>query len=286
MVNMDPQISLDLANAYSVNGLYQAAVNEYLFYLNTYEVESGRQANTYYLIANLYFERLHDYEKALEYYLKIKHYYPESPLQSEIGKQIVSCLERLQRTTEAIQAMEKEASLDKKAVTENRPGEVLAEIGAKQITQGDLDFQLSKLPPYMQKQFNNKEAKIKLLQQLVAEDLLYESAKRRGLEKDKEVIEAAFQAQKAFMVQKLLQDELKDKIKIDENDVELYYMAHKDNYSERDDKGNVTRQKAFNEVQQQAAQDLFQDRQQRETQKLVEQYMVSEKVKIHENRIR
>ncbi|MBN2707931.1 MAG: SurA N-terminal domain-containing protein [Calditrichaceae bacterium] len=282
----DSNARLELANAYQNNGLYQAAVDEYLVYLAEYPVEPERRANTYYTIANIYFDRLNDYEKALEYYFKIKYLYPESNLQGETGKKIVNCLERLHRSMDAARVMEKEASLDQEAVAESRPGQVLADLGDRKITQGDLDFQVTKLPPYMQDQFKNKETKKQLLQQLIAEELLYESAKRKGLDKDKDVIEASFQAQRALMVQKLLQDELQDKINIQPEDVELFYMAHKDMYVEKDSKGNVKRQKPFEEVAQRVAQDLAMDRQQQESQKIIERLMQTKKVKIYENRIR
>ena len=282
----DSNARLELANAYQNNGLYQAAVDEYLVYLAEYPVEPERKANTYYTIANIYFDRLNDYEKALEYYFKIKYLYPESNLQGETGKKIVNCLERLHRSADAARVMEKEASLDQEAVAENRPGKVLADLGDRKITQGDLDFQITKLPPYMQDQFKNKETKKQLLQQLIAEELLYDSAKRKGLDKDKDVIEASFQAQRALMVQKLLQDELKDKINIQPEDVELFYMAHKDMYVEKDSQGKVKRQKPFEEVAQKAAQDLAMDRQQQESQKIIERLMQTKKVKIYDNRIR
>ena len=63
---------LQLANAYFNNGLFQAAVDEYLEYIRDYILDENRQANTYYNIANIYFERVNDYEKALQYYFKIK----------------------------------------------------------------------------------------------------------------------------------------------------------------------------------------------------------------------
>jgi len=277
---------LNLANAYYTNGLYEASVQEYLAYLDTHDLESGRRANTYFTIANIYFERLNDYEKALEYYFKVKYLYPESNLQSEVGKKLVSCLERLQKSTDAQRILEQDAALDKDQVSENLPGQVLAQIGERKITQGDLDFEIQRLPVYIQGEFNSKKKKQELLQQIVLQELLYDSAKRQDLDKDKDIIEGSFRAQKSLMAEKILQQELRDKVKIEPQDVELYYLAHKDKYVEKDDEGKVARQKPLNEVQQQAAQDLALERQQQAYQELVARLMQAENVKLYEGRIK
>ena len=285
-----PDISADaklnLANAYYTNGLYEAAAGEYMDYLDNYQVDANRKANTYYTIANIYFERLNDYEQALTYFFKIKYLYPESALQGEIGKKIVSCLERLNRTTDAVRVIEQEAALDKESVKENLPGKVVAVIGARKITQGDLDFEIGKLPVYMQEQFKDKNHKKEYLKQFILQELLYDKAKRLELDKDKAVIEGTFRAQKGLMAERILQDELKDKVKIEPSDVELFFMAHKDRYAEKNDKGKVIRQKEFNEVQQQVAQDLAMDRQQQAYQQLLGQLMKAQDVKIYEDRVR
>ncbi len=276
---------LNLANAYYTNGLYEASIQEYLHYLDVYSVEADRRANTYYTIANIYFERLNDYTKALEFYFKIKYLYPESKLQTEVGKRLVSCLERLDKSTDAQRIYEQDAALDKDAVEPNRPGEVLAEIGERKITQGDLDFEIMRLPVYLQENFKEKAKKQELLKQMVLQELLYDSAKRKGLDQDKEVLDGAFRAKKTMMAEKILQQELKSKVQIEPQDVELYYLAHKDKYTEKDDNGKQVRQKSLQEVQQQAAQDLAMERQQKAYQEYAARLMKAENVKIYDKRI-
>ncbi len=276
---------LNLANAYYTNGLYQAAVNQYLQYLKDYSVRPERQANTYYTIGNIYFDRLNDYQKALEYYFKVKYLFPQSHLQKEVSRKIVSCLERLDRSQDAVRVMEKEAALDTSQIEKNRPGAVLATIGKRKITQGDLDFEIQKMPPYLRDQFKSKEKKKELLRQLVLQDLLYESAKRKGLDKDKDVIEGVYEAKKSLMANKLLQQELQDKVKIDPEEVRLYYKANKDKYAERNKKGKIVRYRPFSEVRQQVAQDLLAEKQQKAYQELANRLMQAENVQIYDQRI-
>jgi len=285
-----PSISEDkkveLANKYYESYLYDAAISEYLDYVNTYPLDQNRQANVYYTIANIYFEKVKDYNKALEYFYRVKYLYPQSNLQSDVGKHIVNCLERLQRSQDAQRTMEKEAALQPEKVEEHRPGEIVASMGDKNITMGDLEFEIRQLPTYLQNQFSTREKKLEFLQQYIVGELLYDSARRKGLENDKEIIEGTFQAQKRLMAQKILGEEIQSKINITQADVELYYKANKDKYAEKDDKGKITGQKSFQEAAQQAAQDLYLEKQQEAYQQLVARLMQSENVRIFEQRIK
>lgn len=276
---------LNLANNFYNNALYQAAINEYEEYINFYQIDDNRKANTYYIIANIYFERLHDYEKALEYYFRIKYLYPESKLQSEVGKRIVNCLERLERSQDAQRVLDQETALKQDEVQEHRPGAVVCTIGDKKITQGDLDYEISKLPQYLQSQFSNKEQKLQFLKQHIAQELLYDSAKRKGLDKDKEILEGTFRAKKGLMAQKILNEEIQKMIDISEDDVELYYKANLEKYAEKDDKGKVKRQKPFQEVAQEVANDMIREKQEKAYAQLLDRLMKAENVTLYENRI-
>ncbi|MCK5033615.1 MAG: hypothetical protein KAS18_08270 [Calditrichia bacterium] len=277
---------LSLANNFYNNELYEASIQEYLEYINNYGIDNNRKANSYYTIANIYFERLHDYQKALEYFFRIKYLYPESNLQDEIGKKIVNCLERLERSQDAQRVLRKETALFDNESNEPRPGEILCTIGDKKITQGDLDFELNQLPPYIQSQITTKEKKIEYLKQKIAQELLFDSAKRKGLDKDKEILESTFRAKKEFMAQKILNEEIQKMINISEDDVELYFRANKDKYAEKDEKGNFKRQKSFQEAAQLAANDLMREKQEKAYTQLLERLMKAQNVKIYESKIR
>jgi len=283
--SLDAEKKIHLANTYYNNELFNAAIKEYAEYLQNYPVQENKQANIYYQIANIYFERLNDYEKALENYLRIKYLYPESNLQSDIGKRIVNCLERLERSQDAQRVLNRETALKPDEIEEHKPGAVIATIGKKEFTQGDLDFEIGQLPPYLQSQFNSKNSKIEFLKQFLAEELLYDSAKRKNLDKDKEIIEGTFRAKKGLMAQKILREEIQKLVSINQSDVELYFKANKEKYTEKDKEGKIIRQKAFQECAEQVAQDLFQERQQEAYQQLLERLMKAENVTIYDKRI-
>lgn len=284
-----PQLNADqkvnLANTFYNNELFEAAIREYNEYLADYQIDDNRRANINYTIANIYFERLNDYNKALEYYLRVKQLYPESTLQKEVGKAIVNCLERLERAQDAQRVLDKETALKPEEIQQSLPGEVIAQIGDRKITQGDLDFEINQLPPSIQTQLSGRQQKLEFLQQYVAEELLYDSAVRKGLDKDKDVLAAAYRAKRRLMAQKILVQELEGKININNSDVELYYKANKERYAEKDENGKVIREKPFSECAQQVAQDLHLDRQEKAYRELIGRLTTAENVKIYEKKI-
>jgi len=275
-----------LANDLYNRGLYEQAIREYEDYLREYHPKAGEQGNINYLIGEIYFERLKDYRNALAYYLRVKHLYPQSPVQGDVDRRIVECLERLQRSADAQQALEEATAIDTSQVRKARPGVVVAKIANRTVTQGDLDFEINQLPPYLRNQFTSKEKKLEFLKDYVATELLYDTARRKGLDRDKDVLAAAFDAKKKIMVQKLLQEEIVSEVgPIKDVDVELYYKANKEKYAEKDEKGKVKRQKPLEEVRQQVYQDLVRERQQRAYEELIQRMMRAEEVQIYADQV-
>jgi tetratricopeptide (TPR) repeat protein len=270
----------EYANALYNRELYFQSIQEYQRYLDLYDTDAAQQANIFFIMANTYFDRLHDYPNAMALYLKIKHVYPESSLSRDVDKKIVACLERLDRSADAKQALDEATSFDPAQVKESRPGTVIAKIGDREITTGDLKFQMDQLPDYLKDQFKTREASLEFLQQMIATDLLFDAAKRQGLDSDNEVIEGAFQAKKSLMVQKYLQHEIAGRVNIAPDHVQDYYKAHPEKYTEKNEDGTVKRQKPFQEVQQQAAEDLAMEKQQRAYEDLLQQIMQAERVQI------
>lgn len=284
--NLSKEKIRSLANALYNRDLFQQSIAVYEKYLNEYNLSEDEQANTSFMIGNIYFDRVKDYENAMAYYERVKQLYPESDLVDESEKRIVECLERLQRSADARQALEEATFLDESKIQKKRPGEVVAKIGSREITSGDLEYEMKSLPPFMLAQIKDKSKKVEFLKQYVATELLYDTAKRKGLERDPEVVEAAFQAKKNFMVQKLLQEELSSNIDFEEEDLRTYFQANLKNYVEKGDSTQADRQLSFDEARQQVTQDYIRSKQQSAYQRLVERMMRAEDVKIFEDKVK
>lgn len=265
--------------------LFEQSIVQYRLYLDKFQPDEKEQASITYQIGNIYFERLRDYQNALAEFLKIRTLYPESPLISEVNKKVVACLERMQRPEDAQQAL-KETTAFENQKPQSRPGEVVAVFGGRSFTQGDLEFEIGKLPPEIRAQYLRKENRIEFLRRYITTELLYDSAKRQGLDQDKGVLENSFQAKKSFMVDKLLQQEIGNKINLDEEDVRLYYEARKEDFAEKDDEGNIKRIPPLGEIQSEVARRLVQERQQKVMQEYISSLLRAEDVKIYDDLVK
>ena len=87
------------------------------------------------------------------------------------------------------------------------------------------------------------------------------------------------------MVQKYLEEEIAGQVEISDEDIQLYYDAHKDKYVEKDEQGNVKRQKAFREVRREVAEDLLRERQQKAYNDLLDRMVETEDAKIFADKV-
>lgn len=254
------------ANLLQNKELYSQAIEEYKR-LTTYTLPKDRKLNIDYIIANIYMEKLNDYENALAYYFKINQLYPNNKLKENINQKIVECLEKSNRSLDAQQELEKMTSTKK--VKEEK---VVALVGNKKITLQEFNKQIDKLPDYAKSKFKSKEARLEFLKNYIATEMMYETAMRKGYDKNKEIIENVAEMKKALIVQKLLEEEMKN-IKIEEDDIKLYYNANKDKY----------KNKSFEEVKQQVEFELRQEKEKKVYEKLMKQMLEVQEVKIFDD---
>jgi tetratricopeptide (TPR) repeat protein len=270
---IEPAKQRDFANALVNEELYAQAIKEYKTYLKVARLSNTEKAKINYIIANLYMDRLHDYEEALAHYLRILHVYGAGELENEVNRRRIECLERLGRALDAQHHLEQITALEKSSVSEVKKGEPLAKIGNRIITEEELK---ANIPPYMQDSIlKDKDKKLEFLKQYIASELMYDTAKRKGYDRDKEILRQVHEIKKNMMIQKLIQEEIKDETKINTVDMKLYYQAHKDKY--KDKEGN---QLPFEIVKGKVEQDMRKEREQIAYQKLMQRMLEAEEVKI------
>ncbi|MFH1259423.1 MAG: hypothetical protein ABII74_06405 [Elusimicrobiota bacterium] len=264
-----------IINSLLEKGLYKQAGKEYEKLAESAGLSLDQRANLYYLAANLYFDDLRDYEAALVGYLKSKTLAANSEVSEEINRRSVECLERLGHSLDAQQEMDKLTLLNKKPAVAG--GIVIAKIGKKEITWDELERRIKDLPPEVQKYYKNKEKMLEFLKNYIVAELLYDTAKRKNFDRDPEIVEKAFQSKKNLMVQKLLGEEVKSKVQVTDSEIQLYYQANKDKFSE---KGKL---KPITEVKESIQRSLEEEKAQQVYQDLIEKMLVAEKVTIYED---
>ncbi|MEI7905671.1 MAG: hypothetical protein WCI43_09725 [Candidatus Firestonebacteria bacterium] len=270
----------EYANELKQQGLFAQSIAEFKKLQEQGGLSKKEQANISYVIGKIYMENLNDYQNALAEFIKVKVVLPESDLTREVNTRTIECLERLGKPLDAQRAMEKFSTLNKKP--EMPKGTVVAVLRNRKITREDLDNEIRKLPAYVQELYKEDSKKPEFLRQYIATELLYDSAKRKNYENDKEIIEKSFEAKKSFMVQKLFEEEIRSKFRISESDVKNYYEARKKEYVEKD-KDNKEKQKTYEEVKEKVARDYSMMKQQELYMQLIEQLLRAEKVTIYDD---
>ena len=225
-------IHRELANKLKSVGIADEAIKQYEEYFNTAQVDKRTRSNLAYTLGKLYLEE-GNYERALSWFYRVDMIDPETPLKSEVGSKIVHCLETLEKFHAAEYALEARSSLEENQEGELKGGTLVAEVGNRKITLREVDEALDALPPWMKEQFKGSEKKLEFMKKFVADELFYRKAKKLEYDKDGELRKKTADFMKQLMINKILEDEIKDKITVAEDDLKNYFKANQDRYKER-----------------------------------------------------
>ena len=269
----------DYANMLRGQGLYNKAIEAYQKYLTIGRLEVDKQANIHYLIADMYREKLHNYEEAMAEYLRVKQLAPQSTLIPEINRKIVECLERMDRSLDAQRNLTKATALKKKDREKTKAVNVVAKIGDRLITLQDLNDEIQKLPPSLQKTYTSPQEKLEFLKKYVAKEILFDTALRRGYDQDPAIRENLDRLRKEFMVQRLISEEIQTKVHISEAERRLYFETHKERYQKNNNK-NSEAESDFPSLQAQIEIDLQKEKEQIAYQELIQKALQAHEVEI------
>ncbi|MBI5055985.1 MAG: peptidylprolyl isomerase [Nitrospirae bacterium] len=109
--------------------------------------------------------------------------------------------------------------------------DVIAEVDKTPITKDEFLKEISRIPDWAKEQFKGKEGKDKFLDELVKRELIYQDAKKMGLDKDKEYLEKIKEFEKMTLVSLILKKEVEDKSKVDDADVKSFYEKNADKFT-------------------------------------------------------
>ncbi|MBN1844934.1 MAG: peptidyl-prolyl cis-trans isomerase [Sedimentisphaerales bacterium] len=237
----------NLALKLETQGLNEPAVRAWKDYLARPGIDSEEQAKIWYRIGRMYQQDEH-FEEALECYYRSESFDRLTELADEIGRRSRECLEGAGRFA----ALRHELA---NRVDRNRPEgsagqEVVAQIGAETITQAQLDRriereidrqlealagmappeELNKQKKEFLKRMSGPAERLRMLNQIVLEEVLYRRARQLQLAEKPAVRDLLADQERKLLAQSLIQSELADKIHITPADLETYYQAHKQDY--------------------------------------------------------
>ncbi|MBI4685548.1 MAG: SurA N-terminal domain-containing protein [Nitrospirae bacterium] len=110
---------------------------------------------------------------------------------------------------------------------EGATGKYLAKINNVKITKEDVDNELAALPVFARNMFAGENGTLRLLDEIVKKELLYQEAKKKGLDKDPLFKKRVADSQKLILISALLEKEIEAKANVTEIDMKQFYEKHK-----------------------------------------------------------
>lgn len=220
-----------LAGELADNNLPEAAIEEYQRVLDIGPLTNDERGAIHYLIGDLYFNDVGDYEQAAAHYVRARALDENASYSAEAGKKLITCLERLGRRQEARRELDVQANLNPD--TTKTPGKLVAMVGTSNITLADFEQAIDRLPQEMQDKLADPKEKRKFLDQMIGRELIYHAALREGLDKVPEAQQAMKDIEEDYLVQYYTRQKIAPTVKPDSSDVMLFYNAHKSEYGDR-----------------------------------------------------
>ncbi len=246
---LPPEQQKELALKFEKQGLAEQAARAWREYLQTAALSDKERGNIMYRIGKVYHEE-GVWDKALDAYYRAETYGLDSELRPEIGRRIAECLESLGKFAALRYELAERVGMD--TDEEDTGEEVLAEIGPQKITKAELDRRIEaeldrqlgqlagRLSPEQRKaqkerilqSLDSPQNRLDMLRQIVAEEVLYRKAREMELAERPEVRDMLRDAERKLLAQRVIEEEVGGSVNITPTDLETYYKAHKDKYTE------------------------------------------------------
>jgi hypothetical protein len=205
--------------------LYKETIDMYQRYLDSPALTPEDAPNVLYQMGVIYQDNLMDQRGALAEYTLIKALYPDRTFENQLGKRMVAALEGMGRSTDASQARARITDLNPDTAAQGlHEGAVVADVDGRKITLGEIKAMVGKLP----------EAPLELNQlvrEYVAQILIADAARRKGLADKPEVKLRLGQVENQILTQAGLMDEIKI-APPGGNDLKYYFEANKARYQQ------------------------------------------------------
>ncbi len=278
----DLALHRDIGNRLQAAGVTDQAIISYEKFLDNPRIAGTERSKMAFTLGTLN-EENGAYEKALGWYYQVAVADPTSQYKNDADKRIVALLERLKKFSAAKYALKTSTSL---AGETKSGGVIVAKIDSKPIYLDQLNQALDKLPPQLKKQFGSKEGKKQYLQKYIADELMVLKAHKLQYHKEKGIIKQLEDIEKQLLVQRIIKEEISDKIKVDLKDLENYFTANKERYTPKGKGKKKNKNVKFEDVQEQVINDYKMEKMQSLYQQVVTDILKIEKVELFPEKVK
>jgi len=111
----------------------------------------------------------------------------------------------------------------------------LAIINGKEITASEFDLRWSQLPEFARKTYAGPDGRKKFLEELITRELLLQEARKRGLDRDRALVERVERFKERSVLDHLMREEVDSRITVTVEEMKAYYAANPGSFTSPDD---------------------------------------------------
>jgi EpsD family peptidyl-prolyl cis-trans isomerase len=108
--------------------------------------------------------------------------------------------------------------------------EGLAKVGSRVITDADLDQRMEGMPPYMREQLSTPEGRKRLLDGVIEEELLYQDALAKGLDRSEEYKHQLELRKRDILIRQYYDSVVLPRSEPTDAEITEYYESHQDEF--------------------------------------------------------
>ena len=108
----------------------------------------------------------------------------------------------------------------------------VATVGGTKITLEDLNTRLATFPPQYQQALQQKENKLKIVDQMIDEEVVLEAARKQGFDKNKEIEKQLKNTERQLILNAFIQEKVDKNINVTDEDLRAYYTNNSAQFNE------------------------------------------------------
>jgi len=106
------------------------------------------------------------------------------------------------------------------------PAQALAIINGKPLTVSEFDLRWSQLPEYARKKYPGIEGRKKFLDELIDREVLLQEAKKRGIDRDRALLERLERFKERSLLDVLMREEVDSRVTVSPQEMKAYHEAN------------------------------------------------------------
>jgi peptidyl-prolyl cis-trans isomerase C len=115
------------------------------------------------------------------------------------------------------------------------PAQALAIINGKPLTVSEFDLRWSQLPEYARKKYPGVEGRKKFLDELIDREVLLQEAKKRGIDRDRALLERLERFKERSLLDVLMREEVDSRVTVSPQEMKAYHEANPGSFTAPDE---------------------------------------------------